>query len=84
MRLRPRNIDHAELGHADAVLVQYNPFSYGRWGFAPWLVALTWALRLRRREPRIALMVHEPYVPMITWRSTVMGLWQRAQLRLLY
>jgi glycosyltransferase involved in cell wall biosynthesis len=39
-------------------------------------------LRLRRRRPRIAVMVHEPYVPMTTWRSVLMGLWQRLQLRL--
>jgi glycosyltransferase involved in cell wall biosynthesis len=69
------------LRDADAVVVQYNPFSYGRWGFAPALVAALWRLRLRRRRPRIALMVHEPYVPMTTWRLVLMGLWQRFQLR---
>jgi glycosyltransferase involved in cell wall biosynthesis len=67
---------------ADSVLLQYNPFSYGRWGFAPALIAALWRLRLRRRTPRIAVMVHEPYVPMTTWRSLLMGLWQRLQLRL--
>jgi glycosyltransferase involved in cell wall biosynthesis len=68
---------------AAAVFVQYNPFSYGRWGFAPSMIAALWRLRLRHRRPRIALMVHEPYVPMTTWRSVLMGLWQRLQLRLL-
>jgi glycosyltransferase involved in cell wall biosynthesis len=67
----------------DVVLLQYNPFLYGRWGFAPWLVARWWRLRLRRRRPRLALMVHEPYVPMEGWRWTLMGLWQRLQLALL-
>jgi glycosyltransferase involved in cell wall biosynthesis len=67
---------------ADAILVQYNPYSYGRWGFAPSLIFALWRLRLRRRRPRIALMVHEPYVPMTTWRLLLMGLWQRFQLRL--
>jgi glycosyltransferase involved in cell wall biosynthesis len=63
----------------DVVLLQYNPFMYGRWGFAPWLpVALG---RLRSRSAvRVALMVHEPYVPMVNWRWTLMGLWQRCQL----
>jgi glycosyltransferase involved in cell wall biosynthesis len=64
----------------DALVLQYNPFMYGRWGFAPWLP--TALLRTRRRHPRleVALMVHEPYVPMINWRWTLMGIWQRSQL----
>lgn len=64
----------------DAVVLQYNPFMYGRWGFAPWLPAAL--LRTRRRHPtlEVALMVHEPYVPMINWRWTLMGIWQRSQL----
>jgi glycosyltransferase involved in cell wall biosynthesis len=28
----------------------------------------------------IAVMIHEPYVPMISWRWTILGLWQRIQL----
>jgi glycosyltransferase involved in cell wall biosynthesis len=68
------------LADYDAVVVQYNPFMYGRWGFAPWLPAAL--LRTRRRQPEleIALMVHEPYVPMINWRWALMGAWQRSQL----
>lgn len=61
-------------------VLQYNPFAYARWGFAPWLVG---ELALRRRgrpRPRIALMVHEPFVPLRGVRWTAMGLWQRAQL----
>lgn len=64
----------------DAMVLQYNPFMYGRWGFTPWLpLALR---RLRRASPRplIALMVHEPCVDMVNWRSVLMGLWQRVQL----
>jgi glycosyltransferase involved in cell wall biosynthesis len=64
----------------DAMVLQYNPFMYGRWGFTPWLpLAL---VRLRRAAPRpvIALMVHEPCVDMVDWRSVLMGLWQRVQL----
>jgi glycosyltransferase involved in cell wall biosynthesis len=71
------------LRSADAVVVQYNPFSYGRWGFAPGLIAALWRLRLHRKRPRILLMVHEPYVPMTTWRLVLMGAWQRVQLRLI-
>ena len=67
----------------DVLMLQYNPFLCGRYGFAPWLVWKLAKLRLRRRRPKIALMVHEPYVPMSGWRWTVMGLWQRAQLAML-
>jgi glycosyltransferase involved in cell wall biosynthesis len=64
------------------VLLQYNAFRYGKWGFAPGLVRD--ALRLRRRHgTRLSIMVHEAWVPMTDWRSTVMGRWQRVQLRTL-
>jgi glycosyltransferase involved in cell wall biosynthesis len=65
----------------DVLLVQYNPFSYARWGFAPWLPVEL--LRVRRRR-RVALMVHEPYVPMRNLRWSLMGAWQRLQLWLLW
>jgi len=68
----------------DAVVLQYNPFMYGRWGFAPWLPAAL--LRARRRHPtlQVALMVHEPFVPMSNWRWALMGAWQRSQLLVLH
>lgn len=61
------------------ILLQYNPFSFGRWGFAPWLPAKLW--RLRRSSPRLrlGLVVHEMYVPVKDWRSALMGAWQRLQ-----
>ena len=37
-------------------------------------------LRRRRPRPELALLVHEPYVPIHDSRSLVMGVWQRAQL----
>lgn len=67
----------------DWVLLQYNPFSYGHWGFNP---MLPWALRsLRHRAPdtRIALMVHEPFVPPHSWQFALMSTWQRLQLWML-
>jgi glycosyltransferase involved in cell wall biosynthesis len=65
----------------DVLLVQYNPFSYARWGFAPWLPVELFRARRRRR---VALMVHEPYVPMRNVRWSLMGAWQRLQLWLLW
>jgi glycosyltransferase involved in cell wall biosynthesis len=64
----------------DVVVVQYNPFMYGRWGFAPWLPVALGRLRSKSAGVRVALMVHEPYVPMVNWRWTLMGLWQCCQL----
>ena len=70
----------AGLEASDAFLLQYNPFMYGRWGFAPWLPLALARMRLRRARPRIGLLVHETYMPLKGWRWTLMGLWQRAQL----
>jgi glycosyltransferase involved in cell wall biosynthesis len=64
----------------DAIFLAYNPFSYGRWGFAPRLCLQALRLRVARRAPRFWLIVHEPFVPMINWRWTIMGVWQRIQL----
>jgi glycosyltransferase involved in cell wall biosynthesis len=64
----------------DAVVLQYNPFSYGRWGFAPHVPIALARLRLGQRRVRIAVMVHEAYVPMEGLRWTLMGAWQRLQL----
>jgi glycosyltransferase involved in cell wall biosynthesis len=61
------------------ILLQYNPFRFGRWGFAPGLVRD--ALTLRRAGVPLAIMVHEAWVGMTDWRTSLMGLWQRAQLR---
>lgn len=66
-----------------ALIVQYNPFSWGQWGVAPILVLALSMVRLRRRNVRVILMIHEGYVPMRNARWRLMGLWQRAQLRVL-
>jgi glycosyltransferase involved in cell wall biosynthesis len=77
----PRESLHSALQAADyaAVVLQYNPFMYGRWGFAPWLPLQLLGLKGEHR-PQIGLMVHEPYVPMVSWKWALMGAWQRAQL----
>ena len=62
------------------VLVQYNPFSYGRRGYCPQLPG---ALRsLKRKSPglRVALMLHETYTPFGKFKQSLMSLWQRLQL----
>ncbi len=64
----------------DWLFVQYNPFSYGHWGFNPFLPMALRALKKRCPATRVALMVHEPFVPVENWRFAVMTTWQRAQL----
>jgi glycosyltransferase involved in cell wall biosynthesis len=46
-------------GAGSWLLIQYNAYSYGRWGFAPKLIAYPWIAKRRRRGLRIALFVHE-------------------------
>lgn len=63
------------------VLLQYNPFRYGRSGFAPQLVLDAW--RLWRRRVPVAIMVHEAWVDICDPKSALISLWQRLQLRAL-
>ena len=66
------------------MLIQYMPFSYGRWGIAPGLIREAVAFRRRVGAP-LAVSVHEAWVERddparARWRSTVMGAYQHAQL----
>jgi len=63
----------------DALLLHYNPFSWGRRGFAPALVTTLLTLRRRRPELAIGVLFHERYLHMDDVRSTAMGSWQRLQ-----
>ncbi len=69
-----------EAARADVIVLQYNPFAYGRWGFAPWLPSALGRLGRQRPRPIIAVMVHEPFMPLSGGRKTLMGWWQRLQL----
>ncbi len=65
----------------DVVVLQYNPFSYGKWGYAPSLPrALT---MIKRKSPRtsIAVMIHERWVDVTSWKTAIMTTWQRRTLR---
>ncbi len=64
---------------AGGLLLQYNPFSYGRWGFAPWLPRDLH--RLRARGLPIAVMVHEAFIAPTRAREWILRGWQRAQCR---
>jgi glycosyltransferase involved in cell wall biosynthesis len=70
----------ARADHAEVVIVEYMPFAYGRWGFAPDLV-LAAAFARRAGAPRLLLMVHEVAVAPDRVSARLMSLWQRVQLR---
>lgn len=74
----PRSEDLAALGF-DAYLLQYNPFSYGRWGIAPWLPEAWRALGAGRRVKKV-ITVHEAHVVPDGLRSALIGTSQRIQL----
>jgi len=77
-----RRLDEAvALDPPDWLILQYNPFSYGHWGFNPHVAALLRRLRRQHPDLRLAAMVHEPYVPIETWQFAVMWTWQRWQFR---
>lgn len=67
----------------DWLVVQYNPFSYGRRGLNGRLPRALLRLRAARTPTRIAVMVHEPFVPVDGWKNAMMTTWQRAQFALL-
>ncbi|MFO8100168.1 MAG: glycosyltransferase family 4 protein [Salinibacter sp.] len=64
----------------DWLVLQYNPFSYGRWGLNLSLPATLQAIRHQCPNTNIALMVHEPFVPVENWRFALFTTWQRWQL----
>lgn len=67
----------------DWLLLQYNPFSYGRWGLNLHLPLVLGSIRRRMPRTRIAVMFHELFTPLTSLRFAVMSSWQRAQLRAL-
>ena len=72
-------LDARQWRSAPWMLVQYCPFSYGRWGFAPRLVAGAASVR-GRSQVRLGIVVHEGWVSSRGWRNGAMGAYQRTQL----
>jgi hypothetical protein len=81
VRLFASGASNGALSAAEVCVIQYEPFSFGRWGFAPSLIGDVVKARLSRKRPVIALFVHESYVSgRRGWRWAVMSAWQRVQL----
>lgn len=64
----------------DRLLIQYNPFSYGRWGLNLRFPETVRALKKQHPTMQIGLMVHEAFVPLEGFKQSVMTTWQRYQL----
>ena len=71
----------AEAARPDWVVLQFNQFSYGRWGLNPFLPRAM--ARIKRTCPgtRIAVMFHEDFVPAVNWRWALLRIGQRWQFR---
>lgn len=63
----------------DCLLVQFEQFAYGRYGFAPSLPLALWTIKRSVPSVRLAVMFHEDFVPVTSWENAVMTTWQRAQ-----
>lgn len=83
--LRPAELLRAfwRLPHRGTVVLQYQPYAWGRGGFAPWLIGLTAMARVLRRV-RLVLMVHETYIRPTNPSTFVRSAWQWFQLAALW
>ncbi len=63
----------------DWLVLQYNPFSYGTWGFNPYLISSLRTALQKSPSTKLAVIVHEPFLPLDSWRWAVMTTWQRWQ-----
>jgi glycosyltransferase involved in cell wall biosynthesis len=72
-----------EANQPDWLLLQFNQFSYGRWGLNPYLPLALQSIRKRCPRVRVAWFAHEDFVPPTSARFMVMRTWQRAQFRAL-
>jgi glycosyltransferase involved in cell wall biosynthesis len=66
----------------DWLVVEYNPFGFGKWGYCPWLIDALRRLK-KSREARVGVMFHETQVPGRPFKLWVMRQWQNRQLRAL-
>jgi glycosyltransferase involved in cell wall biosynthesis len=72
-------VDH----RPDWVILQFNQFSFGRWGLNPVLPMAMRAVRKRAPKTRLAVMFHEDFVPKTSWKFRIMRVWQKWQFKAL-
>jgi glycosyltransferase involved in cell wall biosynthesis len=75
-----QNLQEAVREHPpDWLLVQFNQFSYGRWGLNPFLPLTLYQIKRACPSTRIAWLAHEDFMPATTLKFALMSTWQRAQ-----
>ena len=65
----------------DLILLQYNPFSFGKWGYAPKLGSILRAVHRQLPKARLGVVIHERWVDITSWKTAIMTTWQRKTLR---
>jgi glycosyltransferase involved in cell wall biosynthesis len=75
--------ERVEIDRPDWVVLQFNQFSFGRWGLNPYLPLAMRRIKRTCPETRLAVMFHEDFVPPITWKFCVMRTWQKWQFKAL-
>ena len=60
----------------DWLILQYNPFSWGRRGYCPRVPSTLQRLRRESGTTRLAVMFHETTMPKWPWRFLLMFSWQ--------
>lgn len=63
----------------DWLVVQFNQFSYGRWGLNPFLPRVLRILQRQCPALRLAVMFHEDFVPPTNWKNRIFRVWQLPQ-----
>lgn len=63
----------------DWLVLQFEQFSYGRWGLNPYLPSVVEEIKRTCPGTHVALMAHEDFVPVSSWKFAVMTTWQRWQ-----
>ena len=74
-----RIAEFVEANPPDWVLLQFQQFSYGKWGLNPYLPLAMRRIKRRCPHTKMAWMAHEDFVPIISWKFAVMTIWQRWQ-----
>jgi len=65
----------------DWVVLQFNQFSYGRWGFNPFLPRTMQRVSHASPGTQIAWIAHEDFMPASSLKNAIMSIWQRWQFK---
>jgi len=72
-------LDAVRAAPPDFLILQYEQFAYGRYGWNPALPMVLRSIKSKISETGIATMFHEDFVPITGWKNAVMTTWQRGQ-----